>query len=290
MPKSKVQVKVINPRTEAWKKQQVQCFQLRRLHEEQPENVFGMEAIKEAFDPLTEGDTLYVCCSDERCGSGYEPETRFHRFASPGTFVLCDASKGELDYACSFLSGLKEKGVHIVPARHEGCGACGYKCKLDAEKGIKSTPDDVGEQAAERVCELVHLDEEPLTMGYSDGCEVHMRGDSHFHDARKMIVDLSNEMTNPSLLGICPAFQMNRYTNDTAKLIADIKLLLSIAMDAGHAFGREEFKRDKFIIMVVGVKGDKVFSSESFGEVLEKELGDLSDAVEVVGFDAPVIR
>lgn len=285
MPK----ITTIDIRDEAWKKQQFQCYLLRRLHEEQAQNVFGMEGLREAFAPLEAGDTLYVCCSDERCGSGYEPDNRFHRFASPGTFVLRDESAGELDYAFGFLNDLKEKGIHIVAARHEGCGACGYKCKLDQAKGVQSDPDAVGAQAAMRVCAKIQITDKAQTMGYSENCEIPMRGDAHFHDARKMVVDLSNQLTNPSMIGLCPAFQLNRYTNDTNILIDDIKLLLSIAMDDQHGFGRTKFRMDKFIIVVVGATDDAVFSADAFVVMLETELRDLSDAVEVVGFDAPVL-
>ena len=300
-----------------WNMQNDRVRKLRRLKDEPAMNVFGAANLWDAFAPLhgeikdargnvvMPADTLYVGCPDDRCGAEINGRT-IHRFAIPGSGVLqpfTDAAQ----FQTQLLWYYQDQGVQVVPTYHDNCGACAYQAKK-----LGKDPVELAKEVAGTLGSFLG-NPQPTRMGYDDGSEevarlkaegkfVAMRGVPDYHDARVMVVDLSNRCYSSGRIGFRPSMKLNRYHEDPAVLIADVELLLSIMMDPHHAPGYERFKRDPYLVSVIGMSETEnenhathklrhpEFEATGFAGLLEESIRKntpFADAVEIVAFEAP---
>lgn len=283
-----------------WQAQEGGMKRLRRLHAESAESVFGKENLLQAFAPLQTGDTVYVGCPDDRCGTDIEGED-MHRFCLPGSGVLNPIDEAD-ELGMQQLFIYLDRGINVIPTYHDNCGACAAKA---AALGVSDTT-AIGKKVANDLAQWMGVNREPVRMGYDDGSAevqrlkeqnlfIPMRGYPDFHDGRKLVVDLSNRLYRGSFLGIKPVMKLNWYDDRPGQLNADIKLLLDIMMDPHHAPGLEAFNQDPYQIVIVGEPA-RTNHPELETEAFQRHVRAMIDAtpyknaVDIVGFNAPSAR
>ena len=214
---------------EAFAAQEEAYRKLLTLRERRASEVYGREAVQEAFRRDTK---LFVGCMDERVSvpAGWK------KIGNGGSGVLFD--DGQISGMLCSLKQAKAQVREVI--WHDGCGAAGIRCAAIRKAEPDAEPDQttVAQEGAKRLAEGI-----PGTpvrhVRFAD-----MSGDPHFHHARAVVVDLDG-FFNPSVLPFPAAFELTaKYYPDEEQIMAELKVAIGIAF-GDHGFGEKAFDREQ---------------------------------------------
>lgn len=260
----------------AWEGTRGPYRQLLRLINEEPETVYGAEALRQsvATAPKT------ITCIDERCAL---PQPRI---GLAGAGVLMNP-----DDAIQSARQIQGHGLTIETVTyHEGCGACELArqeyCQHHPGAQIESI--DMGYQSAKQMMELLGLQGEPVRCGYSREAQLKMRGAPEFHDARAIVLDGTGRF-NPAVLGLPPSFHHSVCFEKPGYSANELGIAITIAKEE-HGFGYGRLREEPLAVVLIGDPIDSNQSVDALSERFHHVLDVHQDIVQVIRLTAPDYR
>ncbi|MEK7461192.1 MAG: hypothetical protein AAB647_03205 [Patescibacteria group bacterium] len=242
-------------KAEAWGNQQSAYERTLRLLRESPEQVFGVDKLREAFKILPSA----IVCMDEGVSLGDASATEIG-IAGSGIFLTDE----EVEQLAATIRA-NRLPINSV-TYHDACGAAGL---FAAEHGFDPTV--AARAAAKRLMRALRLEGDPVRVGYN-GAPIAMDRDPRFHRNRAVIIDGTGRINAP-ILGLPAALQLSaRYYPSPHRLREEVALAETIAMDPHGGFG-ERFTPDQpLLLILVGDESNTSWDLTSLYDTLQSVL------------------